>query len=306
MNLEKVPDIDCLYDCIGKKHFKKFLFKSVIDNRLNISSNTYKDKLLKLNVIKLFWFNKNFLSPFMHGYSHFDFAEDIIINEIEYRNLYNILGDDKSRAILLAVLKYKLSLNRSFLDSFAQHALDQYFDPLLISFGSDEVIADCGGFIGDTANSYFRMKNRAKLYYLIEPSEKNINIAKRSLKEFDNIHFCNCATGLRNDDVSFGSDGIGGIISAQGNNKVKQFSLDTLIKEPLTFIKMDIEGAEIESLKGAREQIKNNKPKLAICAYHKPDDAWQIVKTLTKLRPDYKFYFRLYFSPYCEAVIYAL
>jgi len=69
---------------------------------------------------------------------------------------------------------------------------------------------------------------------------------------------------------------------------------------------MDIEGAEIESLKGAREQIKNNKPKLAICAYHKPDDAWQIVKTLTKLRPDYKFYFRLYFSPYCEAVIYAL
>ena len=46
--------------------------------------------------------------------------------------------------------------------------------------------------------------------------------------------------------------------------------IDTLLEdERVTYIKMDVEGAEMEALKGGKEQIKRNKPKLFIarCGY---------------------------------------
>ena len=42
------------------------------------------------------------------------------------------------------------------------------------------------------------------------------------------------------------------------------------------FLKMDIEGAEIEALHGAKNLLKNNRVKASICSYHNPDDLWKI------------------------------
>lgn len=51
------------------------------------------------------------------------------------------------------------------------------------------------------------------------------------------------------------------------------------------FLKMDIEGAELSALDGAKELIKGDKPlKVAVCAYHKEKDEDEIKKRLTNFQ----------------------
>jgi hypothetical protein len=70
---------------------------------------------------------------------------------------------------------------------------------------------------------------------------------------------------------------------------------------------MDIEGAELNALKGAERIIKEQKPKLAICIYHKPEDVWEIPNLLLDFVPDYKFYIRhCTYSSFLDTVLYAL
>ena len=73
-----------------------------------------------------------------------------------------------------------------------------------------------------------------------------------------------------------------------------------------TFIKMDIEGAEKEALMGAKEIIKRRKPKLAICAYHKPEDIYELPQTILGIRDDYRFVLRQHEYGCYDTVLYAV
>lgn len=73
----------------------------------------------------------------------------------------------------------------------------------------------------------------------------------------------------------------------------------------VTFIKMDIEGAEYQSLLGASEMIKKYKPKLAVCLYHKLEDIIEIPYIILSMNPDYKLAIRHYTTCSWETVLYA-
>lgn len=68
---------------------------------------------------------------------------------------------------------------------------------------------------------------------------------------------------------------------------------------------MDIEGAELEALEGCRNIIAHDKPKLAICLYHKAEHLWEIPFYIHQLVPEYKFYIRHHSKDFCETVLYA-
>lgn len=74
----------------------------------------------------------------------------------------------------------------------------------------------------------------------------------------------------------------------------------------VSFIKMDIEGAELKALEGAKETILRNAPKLAICIYHKYEDICEIGNYVLKLNPNYKLYIRHYTTCMWETVLYAV
>ena len=83
-------------------------------------------------------------------------------------------------------------------------------------------------------------------------------------------------------------------------------ALDVCVSDPVTFIKMDIEGAELEALKGSSKIIKKYMPKLAISLYHKKDDILEIPLYIKELVPEYKLYIRHYSNAGVETVLYAV
>lgn len=93
------------------------------------------------------------------------------------------------------------------------------------------------------------------------------------------------------------------------NAAVQGVTLDSLLDGgEATFIKMDIEGSEMEALKGAADTIRNHHPFLAICVYHRPDHILDIPLFIRGLHPGYRFRLRHYGSPnpMAETVVYAI
>ena len=75
---------------------------------------------------------------------------------------------------------------------------------------------------------------------------------------------------------------------------------------------MDIEGAELETLQGAKELIRNNLPVIAACAYHLPTDLFELPMHLKNISEEYEIFYRKYASTvrnrFCNAelVMYAV
>ena len=80
-------------------------------------------------------------------------------------------------------------------------------------------------------------------------------------------------------------------MNENGTIEVSVVPIDAVVDpaDRITMIKMDVEGAELESLKGARKTIQRDKPKLAICIYHKPEDMTEIPLYIKELVPEYRF-----------------
>lgn len=87
-------------------------------------------------------------------------------------------------------------------------------------------------------------------------------------------------------------------VSEYGNAVAEFVDIDSFSVEKklprVDCIKMDIEGAELKALQGAASVISRFKPKMAISAYHKPEDSWTLARYIRSLRPDYEFYWRHY------------
>ena len=69
---------------------------------------------------------------------------------------------------------------------------------------------------------------------------------------------------------------------------------------------MNIEGAELEALRGAASTIRRFLPKLAIAAYHRPSDLWEIAKVVDEIAPGYNMYLRQHCGGVVETVLYAM
>ena len=178
--------------------------------------------------------------------------------------------------------------------------------------GDDEVFVDCGAYDGSGAFNFINhYSTEYKRMYLYELDPANAVRVKEAADMLRNIVTRNVAVGSehRTMSASIGSSQGSHLGGGIGNSDytAQVVTLDEDISEPITFLKMDIEGAELEALRGASNHIKNEHPKLAICVYHKREDAVDIAEYILSLNPDYKLYLRHEeHYMYCGTVLYAV
>lgn len=192
---------------------------------------------------------------------------------------------------------------------------EQYFDPVL-HFGKDEVFVD-GGCCDFGTSEMFLEKIResggsCRRLYAFEPDEANYKKCEDKIKRAGLDNALLMCAGLWSEDtyVRFCALGNGSsrILTADGEDagKVKVVALDSCVGEKVTFIKLDVEGAELAALQGAKNILLRDRPKLAICIYHKKEDLWEIPSYIKTLAPEYKLYVRHYSNYGDETVLYGV
>lgn len=184
----------------------------------------------------------------------------------------------------------------------------QYFDEVL-QFDKNEVFVDAGCFnCGTDIEFAERYPNYKKIIsFEPDPEQYNLCLQVSKAKKIQNHTIYNMGLWDKEDELLFLQKGSSGRLSQEGNIRVKLDALDHILKgEKVTFIKMDIEGAELKALQGSRNTIIEHRPKLAICVYHKPEDIIEIPLYIHKIAPEYKFYLRHHSKDYTETVLYAV
>ena len=191
---------------------------------------------------------------------------------------------------------------------------NQYFDDELVKYGDNEIFMDLGSM--DLKTSYQMKKHcpLVKKIYALEPDANNFENCKKSRLDFGDTKIELKPYGAWSEDTILrlqtvlGRPDASAINNVCGDSEVEVRAIDNIVKEDeiITFIKADIEGAELEMLKGAAKTIKRCKPKLAICIYHKPEDLTEIPLYIKKLASEYKLYVRLYGNDFTETVLYAI
>ncbi len=203
--------------------------------------------------------------------------------------------------------------DRVFYLSFPD-ALDenQYFVPEVMEFGDEEVFLDVGCYNLDTS---LKLKQRCpslKKVYAFEPDPENYKVCleQKEYFSFSEAEIYPLGTWSHADTLFFieGEMESSRIALDKTSFSVEVVAIDDIVdpSDKVTFIKMDVEGAELESLKGAKNIILRDCPKLAICIYHKPEDLVDIPLYIKGLVPEYKLYIRHHTHYLGETVLYAV
>ncbi len=215
--------------------------------------------------------------------------------------LYRRLGDALSKRTLSAIL-----INWAVLDlNYPQKVksiFPDYWEPDLFPNNQNDVLVDVGAYTGDSIAQYVQMYGTGyKRIYAYEVSPESCEAMQANVKKLGlhDVVICNKGAGSQRGELFLSrsaSDASANQLSADGSvgQRIEVVPLDEDLPEPITFLKMDIEGAEWDTLLGCEKIISQQHPKLAVCVYHGYDDLWRIPALVDSMYPDYEMYLRHY------------
>lgn len=222
----------------------------------------------------------------------------------------DLFSDDLSREVFTGFIQTHMQRRPLQIPA---HALEEQYFPKDISFSQGySRFINCGAYNGDTVRQLNILHGKVEAIACFEPDQENFELLMRYLcAEHKTIAWSviafPCGVFSHETQLHFaGGDRINSAISDKGDSFTQCVALDHVIPafKP-TFITMDVEGVELEALKGAEKTIKDNKPDLAISVYHAPNHIWDIPLYLASLHLGYKLYLRNYTSFISETVLYA-
>lgn len=190
---------------------------------------------------------------------------------------------------------------------------NQYFDlPELKSEPGGEYFVDAGCYDGMTSLQCSKWcGGNLKMVYAFEPGSKNYTECDGRLSQVGcEYELYECAAWSKETTLYFHyleNAGFGSAVRSDGEICVKADSIDNKLNgRKATYIKYDVEGSELEALRGSVNTILTYRPKLAISIYHKPEDVIDIPVFLEGLDLGYRYYLRQYQTRMEETTLYAI
>jgi FkbM family methyltransferase len=242
----------------------------------------------------------------------FDVPERIVAQREALGRSLDLLADERSRAEFVAQLRWRLWLDAAGLAEPA--GVEAYWDRTILAASYDELFVDCGAFDGDTVSAFLRIhQDRFAGIVAYEPDAATFRKLQAAVAALappvrERIVVRQAAVAGENGTVRFDADGaMHSAIAGGGAVEVRAVTLDAdLADRRPTFVKMDIEGAELAALRGAARVVREARPVLAICVDHRPGDLWAIPRLIAELAPDYVHAFRSHGTEGFDTVWYAV
>lgn len=236
--------------------------------------------------------------------------EFFLENQVFLSEFYDQLGDDFSREVFCNIFIGRVTGDKEI---FAKVRTGNfYYPPEIIALADGEILVELGSNNGDTLLDFIARCPAFQKAYCFEPDSACLDVLHEISGKYKNrIEIIPKIAWDKKCDLYFCNNG--GDMSSFVDEKIDAnaevlpaSSIDMEIQDPVTFIKMDIEGAELQALHGAENHIRRFKPKLAISVYHKKNDLVEIPKYLRSIRSDYIFYLRHHGNDDTDTVLYAI
>ena len=234
------------------------------------------------------------------------YRPDIILDHMEQiQKVYDKLADQESKDYYLNFLKACLTRNPFYYKNNPRSVVGYEYNTDLARLGlqGGEVILDCGAFNGDTARLFRRRTNNNCEIYCFEPVDENYKELVEWIKRenIEKVHAMHVGVGKEKyvDKVySAEAKTVKGAVGTNRHNssnpiisEIQVDSLDNILEEKrVDYIKMDIEGAEMDALRGGMRVIRKNHPQMLISAYHKITDMWEVPEIVLGIHSDYKVF----------------
>lgn len=240
---------------------------------------------------------------------HFQTPEYFLRHSNEIKQVYENLADNESKRQYLAHVDCRINLNFKGLPE--ADVANQYFPSDIVSLTDSEVFLDAGAYDGDTLRDFAkRTNNKFTKYLALEPDPVNYKKLLEVASTFEDgkVEVFPYAVGAEDTMLKFdATGGAGAGFNENGSIEVECKRVDDFFYDfKPTYLKFDIEGAELDALKGSEKTIETHRPKLAVCIYHLPDDLWTIFLYLYNKYPFYNFYARTHQYDGLDFVLYAI
>jgi FkbM family methyltransferase len=259
--------------------------------------------------LPLFW---KFPEVFLPHYS-IDLPSKALAQKERIKEAHDLLEDERSREDYTFFIE-SVTAPEPTRTLAAARADQTYFPPDVIKLGENEVFVDCGAYDGDTLARFHRLVGgRFKGYVGVEPDLGNFKKLQERIEGLrtstqGEMRAEAFAVGSTEQKLSFNSAGtISSAITGSGGESVSVTTLDRIVGSSVpTYVKMDIEGFELEALRGAEALLRRTTPRLAACIYHVQDHPWSLPIYIRSLSASYRIYIRRHHEYLDDVVVYAV
>lgn len=233
-------------------------------------------------------------------------ADYIAEHDREFDLAYSMLADEESKRTFVNVLNFKISGKTDYL--FSSFCEKERVYREILTPGEKETFVDLGAYDGDTVREFLAVTG-GQYYKIIafEPDGKNFRKLERNTADLERIERYNLGAGDKEETLFFAPKAGRSSRRDDKGIAIAFNTVDNLVKEKVTLLKMDIEGDELRALEGAKNTVRQYLPKLYVCAYHRNEDFFALPQKIRELSPEYQIYLRQHpYIPAWECNFYAV